>query len=137
MIDLIGHRGARALFPENTLEGFRAARDAGFHWFEIDVAMTRDGVAVISHDPRLSPDLTRSPDGRWLMAPSQPLHRMDFATLAQFDIGRLRPGSSAARCSRSTGAARAICGGTAQNSPMPGSPNARPGPGAAARRGCR
>ena len=97
MIDLIGHRGARALLPENTLEGFRAAQDAGFTWFEIDVAMTRDGVAVISHDPRLSPDLTRTRDGRWLTAPSPPLNRLDFATLAQFDVGRLRPGSSTAR----------------------------------------
>ena len=61
--DLQGHRGARGLFPENTLEGFAAAIALGVRAFELDVAVTRDGVVVLSHDPALNPDLTRGPDG--------------------------------------------------------------------------
>jgi glycerophosphoryl diester phosphodiesterase len=63
MMDLQGHRGARGLFPENTLEGFRAARAIGVMAFELDVAMTADDVPVVSHDAALHPDLTRGADG--------------------------------------------------------------------------
>src|SRR5579875_3405607 len=51
--DLQGHRGARALYPENTLPSFEAAFDAGVSSIETDVHLTRDGVAVLCHDPLL------------------------------------------------------------------------------------
>lgn len=57
MFDLprvIGHRGAAALAPENTLAGFRAARDAGACWVEFDVRLSADGVPVVIHDPTLA-----------------------------------------------------------------------------------
>ena len=95
--DVIGHRGARSLFPENTVAGFRAALAAGVRSFEIDIAMTRDGVPVLSHDPALSPSLTRDASGAWLRTAGRVIHRMDFAELAAFDIGRIRPHSRAAR----------------------------------------
>ena len=68
-IDLQGHRGARGLFPENTLSGFAAALAIGVDSFELDVAVTADGVPVVSHDAALNPDLARGPDGAWLTAP--------------------------------------------------------------------
>ncbi len=61
---LIGHRGARGLFPENTIEGFAAAIAVGIDGIELDVAVTADGVPVICHDPALNPDLVRGPGGR-------------------------------------------------------------------------
>ncbi len=94
--DLIGHRGARALYPENTLEGFRAARAAGCTHFEIDVVATRDGVLVLSHDSRLHPDLTRGPDGAWLRT-RPAIFGLGFAELQTYDVGRIRPGSRTAR----------------------------------------
>jgi glycerophosphoryl diester phosphodiesterase len=51
--NLQGHRGARALHPENTLPSFEAALDAGVSSIETDVHLTRDGVAVLCHDPLL------------------------------------------------------------------------------------
>ena len=48
-----GHRGARAVLPENTLAGFAYAIAAGADYIEMDVAITRDDVPVISHDPVL------------------------------------------------------------------------------------
>ncbi len=95
--ELIGHRGARALFPENTVAGFQAALAAGVRSFEIDVGLTGDGVAVLSHDARLSADLARDPTGRWLPAAGPPLHHLSFAALQAFDVGRVRPGSRLAR----------------------------------------
>jgi glycerophosphoryl diester phosphodiesterase len=45
-----GHRGARAVAPENTLEAFRLALRLGATGLESDVWMTKDGVAVLDHD---------------------------------------------------------------------------------------
>jgi glycerophosphoryl diester phosphodiesterase len=95
--EIIGHRGARSLYPENTIPGFQAALEAGVRHFEIDVGMTRDGLAVISHDAVLSPDLTRTQDGRWIEAGHIAIKRLDFAELQRFDVGRARPGSKTAK----------------------------------------
>ena len=54
-----GHRGARAVFPENSLEGFRYAIDLGVDAIEMDVVVSRDDVVVVSHDPFLK-------DGRFI-----------------------------------------------------------------------
>jgi len=50
---VIGHRGASADFPENTLPAFDAARKAGADAIELDVQRSRDGVAVVWHDRTL------------------------------------------------------------------------------------
>ena len=46
--DLQGHRGARGLAPENTLVGFARALAIGVTTLETDLAVTRDGVLVLS-----------------------------------------------------------------------------------------
>ena len=66
--DLQGHRGARGLAPENTLPAFTTALSIGVTTLELDLAMTSDGILVVSHDSRLNPDHTRAPDGRFLDA---------------------------------------------------------------------
>jgi glycerophosphoryl diester phosphodiesterase len=50
---VIGHRGAAGLAPENTVEGFRTGLQAGAEALEFDVRLSRDGVAVVVHDPTL------------------------------------------------------------------------------------
>ena len=50
-IEVHGHRGARAVLPENTLAGFRYALDVGVDVLELDLAVTKDKVVIISHDP--------------------------------------------------------------------------------------
>ena len=49
-----GHRGARAYRPENTLSAFQYALEIGVDVLELDLAVTRDGVLVVSHDPHVS-----------------------------------------------------------------------------------
>ena len=51
---IVGHRGAAATAPENTLEGFRAAADAGIEWVEFDVRLSADHVPVVIHDATLA-----------------------------------------------------------------------------------
>jgi glycerophosphoryl diester phosphodiesterase len=89
--DLQGHRGARGLFPENTVEGFRAARALGLTAFELDVGMTADGVVVVSHDLALNPDITRNADGAWLTGPGPLIRSLTLAELGRYDVGRIRP----------------------------------------------
>lgn len=50
---VIGHRGACAYAPENTVESILAAADVGAEWVELDVMLTRDSVPVIFHDDEL------------------------------------------------------------------------------------
>jgi len=50
---VIGHRGAPAYAPENTLESFREARRRGAAWVEIDIKLTADGVPIVLHDVSL------------------------------------------------------------------------------------
>jgi glycerophosphoryl diester phosphodiesterase len=95
-VQVIGHRGARGLYPENTLEGFRSAWALGVRRFELDVGLTRDGVAVVAHDPALNPDQTRDAAGRWLEGSGPLIRTLTAAALAGYDVGRIRPGSGSA-----------------------------------------
>ena len=89
--DLAGHRGTRGLAPENTLAAFRRALEIGVTTIETDMSVTKDDVVVISHNPFLSPDLVRDPDGHWLAGPGPQIRSLTFAELRRYDIGRINP----------------------------------------------
>ena len=88
--DLQGHRGARGLAPENTLAAFAKALQIGVTTLETDLAVTKDGVIVLSHSPRLNPDITRGPDGQWITEPIL-IQSLMAAELRRFDVGRIKP----------------------------------------------
>ena len=90
---VIGHRGARGLYPENTLAGFTAALALGVDALELDVSLTADGVAVVAHDLALNPAITRDATGAWLDGPGPLIRCMRADELAAYDVGRLRPGT--------------------------------------------
>jgi len=56
-----GHRGARARRPENTIPAFKYAIQEGVDALEMDMAVTKDNVIVISHDPILQPPVCSGP----------------------------------------------------------------------------
>lgn len=58
----IAHRGASGRYPENTLAAFAAAIAAGADMCELDVQLSRDGVAVVIHDATI--DRTTDSRGR-------------------------------------------------------------------------
>src|SRR4030066_2090571 len=60
----IGHRGARAYEPENTLRSFREALEIGVDAVEFDVRKTRDNHLVVIHDA----DVKRTTNGKGLVA---------------------------------------------------------------------
>jgi glycerophosphoryl diester phosphodiesterase len=95
--DLQGHRGARGLLPENTLPAFQRALELGVTTLELDIAITRDGVLVISHDPVLNPDRTRDATGRFLEQNGPAISTLTWAQLQAYDVGRLKPGTNYGR----------------------------------------
>ena len=95
--DLQGHRGARGLAPENTLAGFAKALEIGVTTLETDLAVTKDGTIVLSHDPALNPDIVRGTDGRWLAAPGPAINGLTLAELKRYDVGGLNPASTYAQ----------------------------------------
>lgn len=96
-LDLQGHRGARGLAPENTLPAFARALAVGVTTLELDCAITRDGVVVVSHDPALNPEITRGPDGDWLARGDFAINSLAYAELQRYDVGRIRPGTGYAQ----------------------------------------
>ena len=91
--DLQGHRGARGLAPENTLAAFRRALEIGVHTLELDLGLSRDGVLIVAHDPRLNPAFTRDAAGQWIAEPGAPLSGLSRAEIQAHDVGRLKPGT--------------------------------------------
>jgi glycerophosphoryl diester phosphodiesterase len=75
---IIGHRGAAAHAPENTLASLRKAHELGARWVEFDVQATRDDCAVLLHDARLE----RTTDGYGLLADTE------ARAVARLDAGR-------------------------------------------------
>jgi glycerophosphoryl diester phosphodiesterase len=62
LAQVIGHRGAAARAPENTLAGQRKAHELGAGWVEFDVMLSSDGVPILIHDETL--ERTTSGSGR-------------------------------------------------------------------------
>jgi glycerophosphoryl diester phosphodiesterase len=79
-----GHRGARARFPENTLPAFEYAIAQGVDALEMDMAVTKDDVVVISHDPILEPPVCTGPQPRAV------IRELTLAELRQWDCGAVQ-----------------------------------------------
>lgn len=95
--DLQGHRGARGLRPENTIPAFAHALSLGVSTLELDTAVTKDGVVVVTHDSVLNPDITRDAAGQWLEKTGASMLSLTFSELQKYDVGRTRPGTAYAK----------------------------------------
>lgn len=83
-----GHRGAKKIYPENTLAAFEYALGVGVDFIELDIHITKDGVPVVIHDPVVSKNLCLK-NGRKI-AQDYVIHQMKYEELADFDCGSLR-----------------------------------------------
>jgi glycerophosphoryl diester phosphodiesterase len=83
---VVGHRGARARFPENTLPALRHALAAGADGVEIDVRVSADDTLVLSHDATLPTGLCRDADGRRIRK-GLAIRGLSFEALRRFDCG--------------------------------------------------
>jgi glycerophosphoryl diester phosphodiesterase len=83
---VVGHRGARARFPENTVPAVRHALAAGARGVEVDVRVSSDDVLVVTHDATLPPERCRAPGGR-RVPPGLAIRGLSFDALRRFDCG--------------------------------------------------
>jgi glycerophosphoryl diester phosphodiesterase len=77
-----GHRGARAVLPENTLPAFEYAIAQGVDALELDLAVTKDNVLVVSHDPHINDKICTGPKGG-----SRAIRELTLAQVRQWDCG--------------------------------------------------
>jgi glycerophosphoryl diester phosphodiesterase len=81
MVQVQGHRGARAMRPENTLPAFEYAIAAGVDGLELDMAVTKDNVIVVSHDPFLEAPVCTGPEKKVA------IHSLTLAKVQKWDCG--------------------------------------------------
>jgi glycerophosphoryl diester phosphodiesterase len=79
-----GHRGARARRPENTIPAFEYAIQQGVDALEMDMAVTKDNVIVISHDPLLHGPVCTGPKEVSV------IHELTLAEVRQWDCGAVQ-----------------------------------------------
>ena len=90
-IDIQGHRGARGLFPENTVTGFIEAIKLGVNTLEMDVIISKDNQVVVSHEPWMNEAFCTKKDGGEIEKNSKEkynLYKMTYAEILEFDCGK-------------------------------------------------
>lgn len=87
--DLQGHRGARGLMPENTIPAMIKALDLGVTTLELDLAVTKDGEIIVSHEPYMNPLICLTPEGKEILGGdrSHNIYQMTFDEVKQYDSG--------------------------------------------------
>ena len=113
-VQVYAHRGGRSFSPENSMPAYKATLRLGTDWVDMDIALTKDGEVLITHDLVANADIARSPDGKFIAENRQALQNlsegeraaynaryavknMTFAETQKFDIGRLNPTSAYAK----------------------------------------
>lgn len=90
VFDLQGHRGARGLKPENTIPAFIKALDLGVTTIEMDLAVSKDGKLVVSHEPWMNPEICLNPEGGRIAQAEgvkYNLYQMDYEEIRRWDCG--------------------------------------------------
>lgn len=88
--DVQGHRGARGLMPENTIPAFMYAIDAGVTTIEMDLAITKDGQVVVSHEGWMSAAIALDSLGNPIKEKDEKKHniyKMNYKDVAKYDVG--------------------------------------------------
>lgn len=89
-VDFQGHRGARGLFPENSIGGMLIALNYGVNTLEMDVVITADNQVVLSHEPFLSHLICLDADGNPISTHNETsynIYEMTYDSLAKCDCG--------------------------------------------------
>lgn len=89
-LDVQGHRGGMGLMPENTIASMLNGVKLGVKTLELDVVISKDGKAVVSHDVYMSSEYMRKPDGSDITKEEQmsmALFNMTYDSISHFDAG--------------------------------------------------
>jgi glycerophosphoryl diester phosphodiesterase len=85
--DWQGHRGARGLYPENTIGGMREALKYPVTTLELDAVVSRDNLVVVSHEPWMNPEMCVSPTGVEFQDKEINLYKLKYEDILTYDCG--------------------------------------------------
>ncbi|MCQ6958659.1 glycerophosphodiester phosphodiesterase family protein [Mucilaginibacter aquariorum] len=89
-LDVQGHRGGRALMPENTIPAMLHAIDLGVKTLELDCVISKDNQVVVSHDTYMSADFMLKPDGSTISKAEEKgllIYTMPYDSVKRYDAG--------------------------------------------------
>jgi glycerophosphoryl diester phosphodiesterase len=91
--EIQAHRGARAFFPENTVQAFCHAAQLGIRVVELDLVVSSDHQILVSHDPWIAAPLCADAQGEPLPTSdkSRIIYHLPYADIARFDCGLPHP----------------------------------------------
>ena len=90
-IDIQGHRGARGLLPENTIPAFIKALELGVTTLELDLAVTKDGELLVSHEPYMNPEIALDSLGNEIPEKeglAHNIYQMTYEQIQKYDVGK-------------------------------------------------
>ena len=91
-LDVQGHRGARGLFPENTIEGFKRTLELDISTLELDLVITKDYTPIVYHDFYINPNLCLDENGDSINnKKSDLIYDYTLREIKQYDCGSLNP----------------------------------------------
>ena len=86
--DWQGHRGARGLYPENTIGAMREALSFPLvTTLELDVIISQDGEVIVSHEPWMGEEICLGLDGKPVKEKAINLYKLTAAEIAKYDCG--------------------------------------------------
>jgi len=85
MVQVIAHRGARSLAPENTLKAAQKGYETGADLWETDVNITRDGHLILFHDAQVLRCTNAA--SQFPLHPSYLIKDFDLAEIKSLDAG--------------------------------------------------
>ena len=91
--DKQGHRGCRALMPENTIPAMIKALELGVTTLETDAVITKDSQVVLSHEPFFNHEITTKPNGAAVSEAEEKslnIYHMSYGEVVRYDVG-LKP----------------------------------------------
>jgi glycerophosphoryl diester phosphodiesterase len=89
-LDVQGHRGGRALMPENTIPTMINAINLGVKTLELDCVISKDNQVVVSHDSYMSADFMLKPDGSTISKAEEKsllIYTMPYDSVRRYDAG--------------------------------------------------
>lgn len=90
-LDIQGHRGARGLYPENSIPAFIGAVKLGVNTIELDVVITKDNKVLVSHDPYMNENFCRQASGKLLegdIKQEYNIYKMYYSEVTAYDCGQ-------------------------------------------------
>lgn len=82
-----GHRGARGLYPENTIGGMKEALKYPVTTIEMDLVISADDEVIVSHDPWMNRKLCLAPNGDEIGHDKINLYKMYARNISEYDCG--------------------------------------------------